>query len=117
MAIHLSTSIDNLTRVGKVTSERLTKLGIANVKNLLEHYPTRFDDYSNVIELNNLSDSMIGSVFGTVTSIEQRKTPRKQMKLTEAHINDGKGEIKIIMHNFEFNIKLERSKYYGENKT
>jgi len=99
MNIHLNTPIEKLTRVGKITSDRLTKLGISNVKELLEHYPTRFEDYSKVISLNQFSVGEIGSIFGTITSIEQKKTSRKQMKLTEAYLSDGTGEIKIIWFN------------------
>jgi ATP-dependent DNA helicase RecG len=99
MSIHLNTPIEKLTRVGKVTSDRLVKLGVTNVKELLEHYPTRFEDYSKKILLNQLLEGEIGSIFGTITHIEQKKTPRKQMKLTEAEIDDGNGSIKIIWFN------------------
>ncbi|MBU2575888.1 ATP-dependent DNA helicase RecG [Patescibacteria group bacterium] len=99
MAVHLSTPIHKLTRVGKVTSERLAKLGIQNVKDLLEHYPSRFEDYSEKLSLNQLAEHQIGSVFGVIKSIETKKTPRKKMQITECYLDDSKGTIKIIWFN------------------
>jgi len=99
MPIHLSTPIEKLTRVGKVTSGRLKKLGILSVKNLLEHYPFRFDDYSQILRTDKLSEGSLGSLFGTITKIEAKKTARRHMMITEAHLDDGRGSIKIIWFN------------------
>jgi len=99
MPIHLSTTIDKLTRVGKVTSDRLAKLGIQNVKNLLEHYPSRFEDYSTTLKTNELQEGALGSIFGTIKSIETKKTPRKKMQLTAAYLDDEYGQIRIIWFN------------------
>ena len=99
MTVHLSTPIHKLTRVGKVTSDRLVKLGIENVKNLLEHYPSRFEDYSEKISLNQLTEGQTGTIFGTIKSIETKKTSHKKMQLTECYLDDKNGSIKIIWFN------------------
>jgi len=99
MPIHLSTPINTLTRVGKVTSGRLAKLGIQSVKDLLEHYPSRFEDYSRILRTDQLADQDTGSVFGVIASIQVKKTSVKKMQLTEAFLDDGHGTIKIIWFN------------------
>ncbi|MAG29253.1 ATP-dependent DNA helicase RecG [bacterium] len=99
MEVHLSTPIEKLTRVGNVTANRLANLGIGNVKDLLLHYPVRYEDYSNILATNALAENQLGTIFGTIKSIETKKTPRKRMKITEANLADNYGEIKIIWFN------------------
>ncbi len=99
MDVHLSTPISKLTRVGNVTANRLAKLGIGNVKELLNHYPTRYEDYSNILSTDTLSEDLLGTFFGTIKSIESKKTSYKHIKLIEAYLDDAKGTIKIIWFN------------------
>ena len=99
MTVHLSTTIDKLTRVGKITALKLSKLGIQCAKDLLEHYPSRFEDYSAILNIDCLSEGSIGTIFGQITKIETKKTPKIHMRLTEAHLSDKHGIIKLIWFN------------------
>lgn len=99
MSVHLSTPIKQLTRVGAVTASRLAKLGIESVLDLLNHYPARYEDYRTLLATDALSVGAVGTVFGTVTRIETKKTPKKRMPLTEASLSDGKGSIRIVWFN------------------
>ncbi len=99
MGTHLSTPISSLTRVGAVTASRLARLGIESVLDLLQHYPTRYEDYSARLSTAELSEGMRGTLYGTVSRIESKKTPRKRMQLTEAEVDDGNGTLRIVWFN------------------
>ena len=83
MSTHLSTPIKQLTRVGAITAARLAKLGIGSVLDLLNHYPTRYEDYSARLSTASLSIGALGTMFGTIGSIETKKTAKiKKRKLS-----------------------------------
>ncbi len=99
MPVHLATPIEKLTRVGKVTAQRFTYLGIHTVKDLLEHYPYRCEDYTTSINLNSLAEGATGTIQGTITSIQAKKTSKKRMLLTQATIENETGSIDIVWFN------------------
>jgi ATP-dependent DNA helicase RecG len=103
MDIHLSTPIERLTRVGAITAKRLSKLGIKNAKDLLEHYPFRFEDFSARLASDSFLIGQKGSITGIVTDIKNKKTPYKKMTITEAFVDDQKGDVlKIVWFNQPF---------------
>jgi len=99
MSVHLSTPVKNLTRVGSVTASRLSNIGIVSVKDLLEHYPFRFEDYSVVTPIASLTSGQKACIRGIVTYVKEIKTPRKGMRLTEAVIDDESGSLRIVWFN------------------
>ncbi|OJI07820.1 ATP-dependent DNA helicase RecG [bacterium CG10_46_32] len=99
MSTHLSTPIKQLTRVGAITAARLAKLGIGSVLDLLNHYPTRYEDYSARLSTASLSIGALGTMFGTIGSIETKKTAKKHMQLTQAELLDDAGSIRIVWFN------------------
>lgn len=102
MAITLATPISELTRVGAITAKRLAKLGIATVKDLLEHYPMRYEDYSQIFAIRDLRGGEVGSMIGAISSIKNKQTSHKKMSLIEAYLTDGQADIKIIWFNQPF---------------
>ncbi|MDZ4221557.1 MAG: hypothetical protein U1C18_01645, partial [Patescibacteria group bacterium] len=99
MSVHLSTPIKQLTRVGAVTATRLANLGIESVLDILQHYPSRYEDYSVRLATNQLAEGLAGTLYGTVSHIESKKTPKKRMQLTEAEVDDGNGTLRIVWFN------------------
>jgi len=85
--------------VGSVTSARLSKLGIFCVKDLLEHYPFRFEDYSAILSPKNFEFGKIGTVFGTIEKIETKKTSKLKMHITQAEISDEQGTLRMVWFN------------------
>ncbi len=102
MDITLATPINKLTRVGAITADRLARLNIATVRDLLEHYPARYEDYSRIFAIRDLRGGEVGSIIGTISSIKKRQTSHKKMSLVEAYLSDGAADIKIIWFNQPF---------------
>ncbi|MCX6745349.1 MAG: ATP-dependent DNA helicase RecG [Candidatus Parcubacteria bacterium] len=101
----LSTPIENLTRVGKTTAGRLKRLGIENVNDLLYYFPFRYEDYSQVVKIKDLRSNQTVTVKGKIVLIENRRSHRKRMTITEALIEDDTGSIKVIWFNQPFLAK------------
>ena len=101
----LNTPIENLTRVGKTTAGRLKKMGIFNVLDLLYYFPFRYDDFSQLVKIKELVPNQIVSIKGKIILINNRRSHRKRMVITEALIEDGTGTIKVIWFNQPFLTK------------
>ena len=86
--MNLSTPIKEVSRVGPQYQKKLRKLGIQTVRDLLWHFPHRYEDFSNIIPI---SEARIGEsvcVQGEILEIENTRTWKKRMFLTTALIKD-----------------------------
>ena len=66
----LALPIEKLRNVGARNLPRLHKLGIKTVRDLLWHLPARYEDYSQIIPINDLVFEQKATVQGTVVKIE-----------------------------------------------
>jgi len=103
--IDLNTKIEQLGRVGKVTAGRLKKLGISIASDLIYYFPFRYDDFSKILRINQLSEGIVATVAGTIDMIESRRSWRRRKLITEAVVSDATGTIKVIWFNQRFLTK------------
>src|SRR3989344_8531746 len=98
----LSLPIEKLKSVGPRNLPRLTKLGIKTVKDLLWHFPIRYEDYSQVISISNIEPGQRVNVQGEVLKMSNRMIFPKRMSLTNALIGDESGAVKVVWFNQPF---------------
>ena len=98
----LTTEITKITRVGKTTATQLKRLGIETVQDLLYYFPFRYDDFSKLTPINKLQPGVSANIVGQIELIQNKRSPRKRMYITEALVNDGTETIKIIWFNQPF---------------
>jgi ATP-dependent DNA helicase RecG len=99
--MNLSTPIEEISRVGPQSQRRLKKLGVKTVKDLLFHFPHRYEDFSNLIPLS-MAEEKIGEtvcVQGKVAKIKNIRIFRRRMVITEALLQDETGTLKITWFN------------------
>jgi len=73
----LEQPITSLRGVGATQSQRLRKLGLSTVRDLLHHFPTRYIDYADVkriAELEDLGEGKYQTVVGRVVEARVEKT-------------------------------------------
>ena len=101
MDISLSTSVDELPKIGAAYAKKLKKFGIKTIQDLLFHFPARYDDFSEIIKISNARHKLGHTVCvqGKITEIENTHTHKKWMSMTEAVIEDETGQIKAIWFN------------------
>jgi len=91
-------SIQYIKGVGPSKANLLTKLGIFTIGDLLEHYPRRYEDRSQLKMINALIDGQIetfkGKVIGTVES-----NPRHGLKITKVSVSDCTGVAQLVWFN------------------
>ena len=101
----LDTPISKLPRINEKYLKKFNKLGILNVRDLIYHFPHRYDDFSNIITIDKLKLNETATIQGEVLKIENIYTFRKRITLTEALVKDQTVSIKVIWFNQPFLIK------------
>ena len=82
------TSMITLSRVGQVLAKKLKKLGLENNLDLLFYYPSRYEDFSQVSNISDLQPEQTTTVKGRIEIINNRRSWRRRMMITEAVIRD-----------------------------
>lgn len=83
-------SVSLIKGVGKATAEKLEKLGIKNVWDLLHHFPFRYEEYGERKALNEIPDGSISSVGGKLIRISQFRSRGGRQIQTATFESDGK---------------------------
>ena len=94
-----STPIENIKRIGPVYEKRLKKMGIKEVGDLLFHFPSRYQDFTNIVKIKDLQKGDEVTVQGHVTHINQRNLYKRGLKIVEAYIEDDTDTIKAVWFN------------------
>jgi ATP-dependent DNA helicase RecG len=104
----LNTELCKISGIGEKFLKRLEKLEIKTVKDLLWHFPFRYDDFSKVVKIRDLKINQTATVRGMVQKVGLRKTWKKKILLVEALIVDETGGIKAIWFNQPYVVQLLR---------
>jgi len=100
--IDLSLPIEKLKNVGARNLPRLTKLGIKTVKDLLWHFPVRYEDFSRVISISEIEPGQKVNIQGEIIKISSRMIFPKRMSITNALVGDETGAVKVVWFNQPF---------------
>lgn len=97
--IELSTKVEEIPKIGPVYQKKLKKFGIKTVQDLLYYFPARYDDFSNIIPINQVKAGNDACIQGKIIEIESSNTFKRGMDITEVIIQDDTGEIKALWFN------------------
>ncbi len=98
--LNLGAPIEKLSYVGPRFLSRLKKMGIKTAKDLLWHFPTRYDDYSQILPISHARiQGQNVSIVGKISNIETTHSWRKHMTIVNATIEDTSGEIRAVWFN------------------
>jgi len=100
--VNLNSPITELYRVGQATSTILKKLGLNKVSDLLFYFPFRYEDFSNCAKIGDLKDGQTANIIATIELIQNKKSARRRLSLTEALVSDETDSLKVIWFNSPF---------------
>ncbi|MBI3283174.1 ATP-dependent DNA helicase RecG [Candidatus Curtissbacteria bacterium] len=92
------TPVSKLTGVGEYYSRKLKRLEIKTVENLVYHFPFRYDDFSKIQEIREITPGEKLSVQGVVWQIKNIRI-RSGKFITTATVADQSGTIEVIWFN------------------
>ncbi len=105
----LTAPVETLQGVGPARSRRLARLGIETVRDLIYHFPRRYDDFGQLKQINQLSLGEEVTVVGVVRQAQSQRS-RSGKGLFRVSLSDGTGVIECTWFN---QPHLERSLQVG----
>jgi ATP-dependent DNA helicase RecG len=78
---------------------RLEKMGIKTVRDLLWHFPTRYEDFTKVYPIAELEPGQQATIQGIVEDVQSKRSWRRGMSIVEATIADESGSIRAVWFN------------------
>lgn len=104
--ITLESPIDSLIRLKPDTRAALVRLGLFSIRDLLYHYPSRYADASSFLSIAGLSEGDHVTIRGTVKKIENKKSWKSKIALSEAVVEDVSGSITVVWFNQPYLAKM-----------
>ncbi|MGD8785109.1 MAG: ATP-dependent DNA helicase RecG [Thioalkalispiraceae bacterium] len=98
------TDLTRLKGVGPRVAEKLARLGIHCVEDILFHFPFRYEDRTRITPIGNLRAGTHAVIQGEV-ELTEIKFARRRMLVT--HLSDGTGM--ILLRFFHFSAKQQQS--------
>lgn len=108
--LNLSSRIEDLPRTSKKILPALKKLGIRTARDLLFHFPSRYEDFSNRKNISEIAVGEVVSIQGRIQKIKNLFLPGRRLTITEVIVEDETGRIKAVWFNQPFltkNLKEE----------
>jgi len=103
--MQLDRSVENLYRVGKTNSKQLYKLGLKTLEDLLFYFPFRYDDFTQVRTIADLTPNQVATIKVKIDLIANRRSPRQRKMITEAVVSDDSGQLNVVWFNQPFLTK------------
>ena len=92
----LDTEISVAFKNTPIQIKSLERIGVKKVQDLLYYFPSRYQDFKDVLLIRDLKKGEKVVVFARVNSIKTGKAYRKKIPLSEAVISDETGRVKIV---------------------
>jgi ATP-dependent DNA helicase RecG len=105
----LQTPLSQISFIEKNYLKKLEKLGLETVRDFLYFFPARYDDFSLAKKISDLKVNETATIEGEIKSIQNIRTWKKRMTITEALVEDASGSVRIIWFNQSFilsNLKV-----------
>lgn len=93
--------VQNIKTVGPRRAASLQKLGIFTVRDLLYHFPRRYEDRTRLIPAGACAQGETATVRGTVLAAQDLK-PRRGLTITKLAVHDGFGVFYAVWFNQPF---------------
>ncbi len=93
----LESPVTELKGVGNSLAKQLAVVGVKTVAQLIDYYPRRYDDYSQVSPIKSLKPGLV-SVEAVIKQVKGRYV-RRGLHITEAVASDKTGSVRLVWFN------------------
>lgn len=104
--MRLSDPIDDILRLSEAHTGALSRLGIRTARDLLFHFPYRYDAGGDEATVAGLASGTEVSLIGTLEKLEAKKGWKSRIPMTEGYLRDQTGRIKLRWFNQPYIAKM-----------
>jgi ATP-dependent DNA helicase RecG len=104
--MNLDSPLSEVVRIMPVHKKALEKLGLKTVEDLLYYFPIRYGDTSQMKNIESLTKGDSATIFGRVSGLKTSKAWVKKIPMSEGHVTDDTGKIKMVWFNQPYIAKM-----------
>lgn len=108
----LSSPVTDIKGVGEEVAKKFGVLGIKTVADLIDYFPRRYDDYSEVLPINKIKPGTV-SIQAVIKQATGRYVSRG-LHVTEAIASDATGSVRLVWFNQPYRataLKIDQEYY------
>lgn len=107
MALTLSSPVTELPRIGPAKAKFLAKLGITHARDFLYTFPRRYDDFSRITPIGELTPGERQTVRARVVSVKSHWGFRGRQRMLRIFVElaDDTGTLQVVWYNLRFLIQ------------
>ena len=98
----IDNNIQYLKGVGPAKATLLNKMGIYNIKDLIEHYPRNYEDRTKLKDLNSLVDGEHSLFIATIQNDVKVQRIRKNLTIYTTYVFDETDNVKLTWFNQKY---------------
>ena len=102
----LSDPLSKHFRLIETQKKALKRLRIETIEDLLYHFPTRYENISDIKHISNLKKDDSAILYGKLSALKTRKSFKSRVPISEAQFTDDTGSIKIIWFHQPYIAKM-----------
>lgn len=106
--ISLATPIEQAPRIHPRIVRPLKRLSIATLRDLLFHFPSRYQEFSDAKPIAEIEKGAQVTIEGVLEKLSQGRTAHKHLHLVQARVRDASGSIKVIWFGQPFLMRTLR---------
>jgi ATP-dependent DNA helicase RecG len=95
--MNLDSPLTSIKGVGTELAAKYKTLGLETVADLINHLPSRYEDYSNVLEIKNIKPGSV-TIKAVIKQVSGRYV-RRGLHITEAVASDDSSSVKLVWFN------------------
>lgn len=104
--MHAQDELATHVRLSDPHRQALARLGIRTVRDLLMHFPTRYEQAGGEVQIAGLASGEHVSIVGTLEKLEAKKGWKSRIPMTEGFLRDQTGRIKCRWFNQPYIAKM-----------
>src|SRR3569623_229280 len=102
----LESPIGDLFRLADAQKSALSRLGIKTVRDLLYHFPFRYERAGEEAEVSGLVPGQEAALIGVLEKMETKKSWKSRRPVSEGYLRDASGRVKLRWFNQPYIAKM-----------
>jgi len=94
----LTDKVTVLAGVGKQRAQELAKMNIYTIGDLLQHFPYRYEDRSQLKPIAQLEENTIETIIGLIVQSKEF-SPRRGLRILNVQVSCATGEVQLVWFN------------------
>lgn len=109
----LKDPIIKLPGIGPNLSEKFSKLGILTIQDLINYYPRKWEDFSQITTINKIKEGR-NTIKAKLISLSSFRSPHRRMAITNALVQDATGNLQVTWFNQPYlaNMLKKETSYF-----